>query len=84
VNFEPAARQAYIDLDAALIAATFEEVDATPMEGFDPAKLDEILKMRERGLRTVAIVPLGYLADAGEPEDGAPPARAVRHRGPVS
>ena len=36
VNFEHAARQAYIGLGAALIAAAFEEVDATPMEGFDP------------------------------------------------
>ncbi len=66
VNFEHAARQAYIGLGAALIAAAFEEVDATPMEGFDPAKLDEILKLRERGLRSVAIVPLGYRAAEGD------------------
>ena len=66
VNFEHAARQAYIGLSAALIAAAFEEVDATPMEGFDPAKLDEILKLRERGLRSVAIVPLGYRAAEGD------------------
>jgi nitroreductase / dihydropteridine reductase len=60
VNFEHAARQAYIALGAALIAAAFEEVDATPMEGFDPAALDTILDLRARGLRSVAIVPLGY------------------------
>lgn len=66
VNFEHAARQAYIALGAALIAAAFEEVDATPMEGFDPAKLDEILKLRERGLRSVAIVPVGYRAAEGD------------------
>ena len=66
VNFEHAARQAYIGLSASLIAAAFEEVDATPMEGFDPAKLDEILKLRERGLRSVAIVPLGYRAAEGD------------------
>jgi nitroreductase len=66
VNFEHAARQAYIGLSAALIAAAFEEVDATPMEGFDPAKLDEILQLRERGLRSVAIVPLGYRAAEGD------------------
>lgn len=59
MNFEHAARQAYIGLDAALIAAVFEEVDAAPMEVFDQAKLDEILKLRERGPRSVAIVPLG-------------------------
>jgi nitroreductase len=60
VNFEHAARQAYIALGAALIAAAFEEVDATPMEGFDPAALEKILDLRARGLRSVAIVPLGY------------------------
>ncbi len=60
VNFQHAARQAYIGLSAALISAAFEEVDATPMEGFDPAALDEILKLRARGLRSVAIMPIGY------------------------
>lgn len=66
VNFQHAARQAYIGLGAALIAAAFEEVDSTPMEGFDPAKLDDILQLRERGLRSVAILPLGYRADEGD------------------
>lgn len=59
-NFEHAARQAYIGLGAALIAAAFEEVDATPMEGFDAKALDEILNLPARGLRSVAIMPLGY------------------------
>ncbi len=60
VNFQHAARQVYIGLGAALIAAAFEEVDSTPMEGFDPDALDEILDLRARGLRSVAILPLGY------------------------
>ncbi len=60
VNFQHAARQAYIGLGAAVIAAAFEEVDSTPMEGFDPAALDEILNLRARGLRSVAILALGY------------------------
>ena len=60
INFEHAARQAYIGLGAALIAAAFEEVDSTPMEGFDPKALDEILNLGARGLRSVAILPLGY------------------------
>jgi nitroreductase len=59
-NFEHAARQAYIGLGAALIAAAFEEVDSTPMEGFDAKALDEILNLSERSLRSVAIMPLGY------------------------
>ena len=59
-NFEHAARQAYIGLGVALIAAAFEEVDSTPMEGFDPKALDTILDLGARGLRSVAIMPLGY------------------------
>jgi nitroreductase len=66
VNYEHAARQAYIGLGAALIAAAFEEVDATPMEGFDPKAVDEILGLSARGLRSVVIVPLGYRATEGD------------------
>lgn len=66
VNFEHAARQAYIGLGLAVTAAAFEGVDSTPMEGFEPDKLDEILGLRARGLRSVAILPLGYRADEGD------------------
>lgn len=43
-----------------MMAAAFEEVDCTPMEGFDPDALDNILSLRARGLRSVVILPLGY------------------------
>ncbi|HEY8905134.1 MAG TPA: NAD(P)H-dependent oxidoreductase [Rhodoferax sp.] len=66
VNFEHAARQAYIGLGVALMAAAFEEVDSTPMEGFDPKALDSILNLSERGLRSVAILPLGYREETGD------------------
>ncbi|MES2534164.1 MAG: nitroreductase family protein [Pseudomonadota bacterium] len=66
INFAHAARQAYIGLGAALIAAAHEEVDSVPMEGFDPAALDEILGLRARGLRSVAILPLGYRDASGD------------------
>ena len=62
VNFEHAARQTYIGLGAALIAAAFEEVDSTPMEGFDPKSVDDILGLGAKGLRSVALLPLGYRA----------------------
>ncbi|MBK9220001.1 MAG: NAD(P)H-dependent oxidoreductase [Uliginosibacterium sp.] len=65
-NYQHAARQAYIGLGSALIAAAYEGVDSTPMEGFDPAKVDEILKLRERGLRSVILLPLGYRAAEGD------------------
>jgi nitroreductase len=60
VNHQHAARQAYMGLMAAMMAAAFEEVDCTPMEGFDPPAVDEILKLSERSLRSVVMLPLGY------------------------
>ncbi|MDJ1485100.1 nitroreductase family protein [Cytophagaceae bacterium YF14B1] len=59
-NFQHAARQAYIGLGLAIAAAALEKVDATPMEGFDAKALDEFLKLKEKGLRSVALLPLGY------------------------
>ncbi|WP_213190287.1 NAD(P)H-dependent oxidoreductase [Cloacibacterium caeni] len=59
-NFVHTAKQAYIAFGAAIIAAAFEGVDATPMEGFNPEKVDEILGLREKGLRSVLLLPLGY------------------------
>ena len=66
VNYQHAARQAYIGLGTALIAAAEEGVDCTPMEGFDPEKVDEILGLKERGLRSVILLPLGYRAEEGD------------------
>ncbi|MYM31034.1 NAD(P)H-dependent oxidoreductase [Duganella sp. CY15W] len=65
-NFDAAARQAYIALGTALVAAAFEGVDATPMEGFDPAAVDQILSLRERNLRSVVILPLGHRQADGD------------------
>jgi len=65
-NYQAAARQAYIGLGTALVAAAFEEVDATPMEGFDPAAVDEILDLKSKNLRSVVILALGYRAAEGD------------------
>jgi nitroreductase len=66
VNFEHAARQAYIGFGASVIAAAFEGVDATPMEGFEPAAVDEILGLKARGLKSVTLLPLGYRQEEGD------------------
>lgn len=66
VNHDHAARQAYIALGFALAAAAELEVDSTPMEGFDPAKVDEILGLRQKGLRSVVLLPLGYRQEDGD------------------
>ncbi len=59
-NFSWAARQTYIALGTALVAAAAEKVDTTPMEGFNNAALDELLNLKDRGLRSVTMLPLGY------------------------
>lgn len=65
-NYQHAARQAYIGLGTALIAAAEEKIDSTPMEGFVPEEVDVILGLKERGLRSVILLPLGYRADEGD------------------
>ncbi|MFD1014731.1 NAD(P)H-dependent oxidoreductase [Winogradskyella rapida] len=59
-NFNHAAKQAYIAFSQALTAAAFEGVDATPIEGFDPTAVDKILGLREKGLRSAVLMPIGY------------------------
>jgi nitroreductase/dihydropteridine reductase len=59
-NFNHAAKQAYIAFSHAIVAAAFEGVDATPLEGFDPAAVDAILGLKEKGLRSAVLLPLGY------------------------
>lgn len=59
-NFQHAARQAYIAFSQSIAAAAFEGVDSTPIEGFDPAALDKILNLKEKGLRSCVILALGY------------------------
>jgi nitroreductase/dihydropteridine reductase len=60
VNFQHAAKQAYIGLGFAMAAAALEQVDSTPMEGFSPEAVDELLGLRALGLRSVALLPLGH------------------------
>ena len=66
VNFEHAARQAYIGLSTAMVAAAFEEVDCTPMEGFDGDQLDALLGLPALGLKSVVLLPLGYRKTEGD------------------
>ncbi|SPH20702.1 Major NAD(P)H-flavin oxidoreductase [Ascidiaceihabitans donghaensis] len=66
VNYAHAARQAYIALGVALVAAAEQEVDSTPMEGFDPAAVDDILGLKARGLRSVVLLSLGYRDESGD------------------
>ena len=53
-------KQAYIALGFALVAAAEEQIDSTPMEGFDKNLLDDLLNLKEKGLRSSVIMTLGY------------------------
>lgn len=76
-KFEWAARQTYIALGTALLAAAEQGVDATPMEGFDPAALDELLNLKEKGLRSVSMMAIGY---RNRQEDFLATAKKVRRK----
>lgn len=65
-NFNHAAKQSYIGFGVALTEAALLQVDATPMEGFNPAELDELLGLRAQGLRSTTMLPLGYRDAAGD------------------
>jgi nitroreductase len=56
------ARQAYIALGNFMTAAAVLGVDACPMEGFDPAKFDEILGLPQKGYAAVVAATAGYRA----------------------
>ncbi|MDR3008864.1 MAG: NAD(P)H-dependent oxidoreductase [Sphingobacterium sp.] len=55
-----AAKQAYIAFGLAIAQAAELGVDATPMEGFSNAELDELLGLDKLGLKSAVMLPLGY------------------------
>ena len=65
-NFAHTARQAYISFAFAIAEAATLQVDATPMEGFVGEEIDKLLNMKEKGLKTVTILPIGYRDEAND------------------
>jgi nitroreductase/dihydropteridine reductase len=61
--FDWSRRQAYISLGILLLTAAQLEIDAAPMEGFDPEKVNSILGLKDYS--TVTLIALGYRS----PED---------------
>jgi len=56
-------KQSYIALGVLVSAAADLGIDACGMEGFDAAKFDEILGLKEKGLTTAVIAPIGFRAE---------------------
>ena len=61
-----AQKQAYIGLGFSLVASAVEGVDSTPMEGFVPSQVDEVLGLRELGLKSTLVLTLGYRDTEGD------------------
>lgn len=57
------AKQAYIAMGNLLTVCALEDIDSCPIEGFVPAKYDELLELDEMGLRSVLVLAVGYRAD---------------------
>ena len=57
-------RQLYIALGQLLFAAAAIGIDSTAIEGYDSAKMDEILGLKSLGLKSVVLASLGYRADS--------------------
>lgn len=56
-------KQAYIALGNLMTVCALEQIDSCPMEGFIPAKFDEQLGLKEKGLKSVVLLPVGYRAE---------------------
>lgn len=65
-NFVWTARQAYLAFGVGIVAAALEQVDATPMEGFNPQAMDKILGLEEQNLGSTTILTLGYRDEAND------------------
>ena len=59
-QYQHAANQAYIALGMALAQAAELRIDSTPIGGFDPKLVDELLDLPSKGLRSVCLLSLGY------------------------
>jgi nitroreductase len=62
IAIEWATRQAYIALGNFMTSAAMIGIDTCPMEGIDPVKYDELLKLPAEGYRTVVACAAGYRA----------------------
>ncbi len=67
-------KQTYIALGNLLAAAAALRIDASPMEGFDPKKFNEILGLDQKGLNASVIAAIGYR----HPEDAMQLFKKVR------
>jgi len=59
-------RQVMIAVGNVLSFLADKHIDSCPMEGFDKAKYDEILGLKDKGLSSVLVLPVGYASEEDE------------------
>lgn len=65
-KIEWAEKQAFLAIGILVSAAAEAGVDASPMEGFDPHQVDEILELKEQHLKATLLFALGYRSTEDE------------------
>jgi nitroreductase / dihydropteridine reductase len=68
--------QVYIALGNILTVCAVEGIDSCPMEGFIPEQVDEVLNLKEMGLASVLLLPIGFR----HPEDSYASLPKVRRK----
>lgn len=58
-----ATNQAYIALGNLMTVCALEKIDACPMEGFIPQKIDEVLDLNSKNLKSTLLLPVGFRAE---------------------
>jgi nitroreductase/dihydropteridine reductase len=64
--FIDTAKQACISFGLAIAQAAELKIDNTPMGGFDNDRLDALLGLHEKGLKSVYLLALGYRSEGGD------------------
>lgn len=54
--------QAYLILGNLLTVCAAQKIDSCPMEGFVPEKIDELLGLNDKGMKSILLLPVGYRA----------------------
>jgi len=52
--------QTYIALGNLMTVCALEKIDACPIEGFIPSKVDELLNLSAQNLKSILLLPVGY------------------------
>ena len=55
--------QAYIKIGTLMTVCAEQRIDSCPMEGFNPVKVDAVLGLEQKQLRSVLLLPVGFRAD---------------------